>query len=177
MFELWLHIIGIACILLFSLYSSIYFLMKPSSSAFTKLVATLIFAFTIVLMFRRDTYLPFLGYTVFPSALMPQEDVVPNGATEEAQIMFDKSVGDGTIVVYWASQPSNTVADKPSDAYDRYRNSGITTVKNGKAKIKFACPGEYYVPLKYKLKRHVHYRLCCAKYGLMSPVKTMYVRC
>lgn len=177
MLQLWIHIVGIAIVLLFSLYSSLRFVISKSAGIFLKLVATIAFAFTVILIIKRDTYLPFLGYAAFPISLMPQEDVAPINATKEIDLTFDETVKDGTYVIYWGAQPSDDAAVSPSMAYGDYRNTGVTSVRGGKAKVKFACPGEYYVPFGRKMNRHIHYRLCCARNGMLGPVQTAFVRC
>lgn len=177
MFDLWLHIIAIASILVFSLYSTLFFLVSRNSGVFVKFVATLVLVMTVVLIIRRDTYLPFLGYAAFPSSLVPDGDVHPKNATKEVELVFDEYVKDGTTVIYWGALPSDDVARTPQLAYGNFNNTGVTKVSHGKAMIKFACPGEYYVPSGKKLNRHIHYRLCCEKYGMLGPVQTAYVRC
>lgn len=177
MFELWMYIIAIASILVFSLYSTLFFMISKNTGIVVKIVATFILAVTLVLIIRRDTYLPFLGYAAFPPSLIPIDDVHPKNATKEVELTFDQPVKDGTTVIYWGALPSNDVAQTPQLAYGDFSNTGVTKVSGGKAVIKFACPGEYYVPTGKKLNRHIHYRLCCEKYGLMSPVQTAYVRC
>lgn len=176
MIHLWFHIIAMACILAFSLYGAIFFLMNKSSTIL-KVVSAVMCGIIVITMFRRDTYLPFLGYAAFPPSLIPKEDVAPKGATQSIELPFDESVKDGTIVVYWGALPLNEVSDSPEQAYDSFVNSGTAVVRNGTAKITFQCPGEYNIPSGRKLKRHLHYRLCCAKYGMLGPVQTVYVRC
>ena len=172
MFDLWLHIIAIGSILVFSLYSTLFFVISKNVGMLVKIVATFVLAMSVVLILRRDTYLPFLGYAAFPPSLLPDGEVQPKDASKEVELAFDPSVKDGTTVIYWGALPSNDVAQTPQLAYGNFKNTGVTKVLRGKAVIKFACPGEYYVPLGKKMNRHIHYRLCCEKFGLLGHLRT-----
>lgn len=177
MMSIWLHLVSMGVILLFSLYSTIHFMLSRTSGIFVKVVATFAFLGTVITIFKRDTYLPFLGYAAFPPFLIPDADVRPKTASQEIELSFDASVKDGTRVIYWGALPSENVASSPQLAYGNFQNTGVTTVQGGKAKVAFACPAEYRIPSGRKLNRHIHYRLCCAGYGLLGPVETAYVRC
>ncbi len=166
-----------ALVLLFSLYSALLFIISKNTTIAAKVVATIVLAITIILFIRRDTYLPFLGYAAFPPSLLPSDDVTPKNASKEIELMFDKGVKDGTTIIYWGALPSDEVSKSPRLAYGDFSNTGVTRVTGGKAVIKFACPGQYYVPSGRKLNRHVHYRLCCDLTGMLGPVQTAYVRC
>lgn len=129
---------------------------------------------TLWISFRRDTYLPFLGPAAFPKSLIPG-DFAPVNSNTEITVPFEAA--DGTRVIYWGALASGEVSPNPKDAYGDYSNAGVATVKDKKALIRFHCPGEYYVPMGRKLKRHIHYRFCCVKSGLLGPVRTIWVKC
>lgn len=177
MLSVWLHMVSIACILLFSLYSTLFFVISRDVGMLVKIIAMIVFTATIVMMFRRDVYLPFLGYAAFPPSLIPNKDVVPEKADKEIELVLGTHVPNGTAVIYWGALPSNNVAQSPKLAYGNYSNMGVSHVKNGKVLVKFACPSQYKVRAGMKLNRHIHYRLCYPQHGLLSPVFTEYVRC
>lgn len=139
-----------------------------------KFIALIVIIMTLWLVFRRDTYLPFLGYCAFPKSLIPN-DFAPIGSTTEISVPID--MPNGYRIVYWGSMTSDKTASNPKLAYGDYSNAGVATVRDGEVKVRFNCPGEYYVPSGRKLKRHLHYRVCCDKSGLLGPVKTVYVKC
>ena len=124
------------------------------------------------IMFFRDTYLPFLGPTIAPIAVLP--DQIPDGATRHKQIQ----VQPGQKVLYWASEPSNeSLKQIPSwrQAYSEFKNVGITTANSaGLATLKVRDPQAYTVPIKGRLEPHVHYRVCYTN-GMMGPVETVYI--
>jgi hypothetical protein len=89
---------------------------------------------------------------------------------------------DGTRIIYWgalASPIPSGVYPNPYTAYGNFSNAGVATIKQGEAVIRFHCPGQYKVGriVERKLKRHIHYRLCCGKAGLLGPVQTLWVNC
>jgi len=139
-----------------------------------KLVSLIVFVMIIWVMFRRDTFLPFLGYAAYPVSLVPKESV-PLGANKEVTLPIDAP--DGTRVIYWGAKPSEQVKNNPITAYGDYSNAGVATVESKEAIIRFGCPSEYKVGLGKRLRRHIHYRLCCAQSGLIGPVETVWVTC
>lgn len=127
------------------------------------------------LLFQRDTYLPFLGDAVFPSSMIV-DDRTPEGANAEVTVRL--AVPDGTKVIFWGAEPSPSIVGNPWDAYAKYTNSGVSTVRGGQATLKFKCPAEYKVMNgAKKLKRHIHYRTCCTRNAMMGPVETVDVSC
>jgi hypothetical protein len=129
------------------------------------LVSLLLAAIVIT---KRDTWLPFLGTTVFPPGVLRAS--VPKVGME-----MDVPVrGGAQRVVYWAATPGPTVRT-PEAAYDDYSNSGVVDVVDGKATIVLQCPSNYYVKGR-RLKKHVHYREVYAD-GLLGPVRMADVIC
>ncbi len=134
------------------------------------------FLCALYLAFQRDTWLPFLGESVLPSALVPLK--VNSGDTE-----VSVRVRPEAKVVYWSAKPSTS--DNESDdgsvpevkaAYDDYSNSGVTQANiDGVAKMAFNKGTDYEVPSGRVIKSHVHYREMDLEYGMMGPVQTVYV--
>lgn len=110
----------------------------------------------LLLFFRRDTYLPFLGTTVFPSGALMEK--VPQGAGQEVVIRTIP----GAKVVYWAAEPAR--GDSLGDykkAYGTYENAGVAIADaQGDVRMKIrGAPRSYTVPWKGELPPHVHFRV------------------
>ncbi len=122
------------------------------------------------IMFERDTYLPFLGRTVFPC------DILKPSMPKDSTMKVTLKTRPNSKVVYWASNPSTTghIVDY-KEAYGDYENSGIAVSDdNGIVDLPIMEPQPYYVPFKGLLPTHVHYRVCCSK-GIVGPVRTIYL--
>jgi uncharacterized membrane protein YuzA (DUF378 family) len=108
--------------------------------------------------FYRDTYLPFLGPTIMPSALLNPQ--VPKDADFEVQV----SLRPGLKVLYWASEPANKnlqYIQNWRNAYNDYTNAGVAVADgSGKATLRVRKPQPYNVPIKGELEPHIHYRVC-----------------
>jgi uncharacterized membrane protein YuzA (DUF378 family) len=121
----------------------------------------------VVLMFQRETFLPFLGSTVMPQ---PVTEYTPTGDLVSKTV---KNLPANVKVIYWASLPSDTVFNNPQDAYDNYKNQGITTTDdNGVAILQVLNPSSYKVPIRGTLKPHIHYRYW-TEAGVASKVYTI----
>jgi len=119
----------------------------------TRVLYLCIGAAALFLAFSRDTYLPFLGETVFPSSILQEQ--TPAGATRTVRV----KVKPLTKVVFWASEPGDNLDKKTFDiAYGKYENAGVTVSdKDGNAYLKVREPQPYKVPFE-SLTPHVHYR-------------------
>jgi len=110
----------------------------------------------VFLFFRRDTYLPFLGPTIFPVGALGARQ--PQGASQEITVRTTPNAR----VVYWASEPArgDPLGDY-KEAYGAYENAGVAIADaQGDAKLKVrGPPRSYMVPLKGELKPHVHFRV------------------
>lgn len=120
--------------------------------------------------FSRDTYLPFLGKTVFPCSLL--KDSVPEGADLSVQV----KVRPGAKVIFWASEPANKDLHELQDwrkAYMEFKNAGVTTADaTGIATLSVRTPQSYTVPMKGALDAHIHYRECVSD-GMVGRVETV----
>jgi uncharacterized membrane protein YuzA (DUF378 family) len=125
----------------------------------------------LVLAFNRDTYLPFLGESVFPCSVLT--DQVPAGATRAVQVQ----VTPGAKVIYWASEPADGDGKMPNfeGAYRQYLNAGVTTADDtGLAVLKVREPQAYTVPFRGQLDPHVHFRICGMS-GFIGRIKTVFL--
>ena len=127
----------------------------------------------LFIMFKRDTYLPFLGETVMPCSLLT--DRTPSGATVEVTIKGTP----GRKVLYWAAEPSTEHLKKMQDwrgAYGDFMNVGVATIRaDGSATLAVRKPQQYTVPWKGPLDAHVHYRIC-GDGGMLGRVETMSIQ-
>jgi uncharacterized membrane protein YuzA (DUF378 family) len=126
----------------------------------------------LMVMFNRDTYLPFLGESVAPCGAFP--DRTPPGATKEVMVM----VRPGAKVIYWASEPAMDGLKQIMDwkkAYADFENAGLVTADmQGRARLLIRPPQAYTAPMAGRLEPHVHYRVCEPK-GWMSRVQTKFI--
>lgn len=139
-------------------------------------LATLIYVLVgvsaLVIMFDRDTYLPFLGPMVAPCSVLENRD--PPGATREVKVV----VSPNTKVIYWAAEPASNKLEKINSwkqAYLDYQNAGVATSNgDGVAILKIREPQSYRVPFKGELAPHVHYRVC-GEAGWMGRINTAFL--
>jgi hypothetical protein len=78
--------------------------------------------------------------------------------------------------MYWAAEPGTkhlqTLPDW-RDAYLEFKNAGVAVADDTRmAKLRVRKPQPYTVPLKGKLKPHIHYRVCMNQ-GFIGPVQTV----
>lgn len=127
----------------------------------------------VYLASRRDTYLPFLGKSVFPCGPLTEKKPA------NADVSVTVQVEPNSNVVYWAAEPGQGAYENPWIAYDKYANSGVSrSDATGKAVLEFRSPGGYKVNklgmFEKLLNPHVHYRVCSYN-GMMGPVETVKV--
>lgn len=126
----------------------------------------------LMIMFDRDTYLPFLGETVMPPSVLAER--VPSGASVAVKVR----VPPGSKVMYWAAEPSTEGLELMKDwreAYQAFENAGVTHADSrGNAILKVRPPQAYSVPFRGRLDPHVHYRVCHPD-GMMGRVETVFL--
>lgn len=186
-FYVWLHIVIITIVLVGALnWGSIgLFSFNFVNKIFKKkaiYIYILVGLAALYLALKRDTYLTFLGWTVFPANLLKVSKPT------NSNVKLDVDVKPGAIkVLYWASNPkssSDVISDKLANAqtyikaYENTENVGVVEVLNGKATLHFLCPSKYTVGtiLKRELEKHVHYRMVYPN-NWLSDVYTVKVDC
>ena len=167
------EIIFIVIILLFTAISTLKTILNNRENMVLRLLCIVIFGITFWMMFQRDTYLPFLGYSALSPSVL-KDSLVPENSNIETSIPINAE--NGTKILYWGAIPSKMVKPTPMAAYGDFGNSGVTYVHEGKAVFRFNCPSKYNVPWGMTLDRHIHYRMLLPD-GILSPVKTVYVNC
>ena len=129
---------------------------------------------TLLLAFRRDVYLPFLGQTLVPAAAL--ELKTPQGANESVTI----TTRPGAKVLYWAAEPDPNGSDKVlkpwNEAYGNNENSGVVkAAEDGKAILRIRGPPQAYrVPMKGRLEPHVHFRVE-ESHGMLGRVQSVFI--
>jgi len=128
----------------------------------------------LLLAFRRDVYLPFLGEALVPAGAISLK--TPQGANESVTI----KTRPGAKVIYWAAEPNPSGSEKVlaswNDAYKTFENSGVVqAAEDGVALLRIRGPPQAYkVPMKGALAPHVHFRVE-STYGMFGRVQTVYV--
>ena len=123
----------------------------------------------ILLTFKKYTWLPFLGETVLPSSIIP---VTKNTGDTTISI----KVKPNTKIAYWSSLPSTDNKIDVEKAYDNFSNAGVNmSDENGNVTLTFNKGTGYVVPGGRFIKPHVHYRQLNNKFGMIGPVKTIYL--
>jgi uncharacterized membrane protein YuzA (DUF378 family) len=121
------------------------------------------------LAMKKTTWLPFLGYSAFPS-----KTFVPNKEPKKGNTVVEVKVRPNTRVAYWASSPKNYVP-QVEEAYGDFSNSGVVTSNNiGVAKLVIEAGTSYIVPSGREINRHIHYRELDLPWGMMGDIKTRY---
>jgi hypothetical protein len=176
LYELKLQMIARAWVLLFAMAASVRVLFDNGRRSLLAQVAALgALLAAIALVMQRDTHLPFLGPAAIPSSVL-RDDTVPAGSNVRVEVPI-LGAKDGDRILYWGAKPGRSIAESPWDAYGDYANAGIASVAGGKAVLRFHCPARYRTPHGRTLPRHVHYRRCCARSGLIGRVETLDVDC
>jgi hypothetical protein len=167
----------ITIILLYSIISSLYILFNDNYNIFIRIFAIFIIASAVILMMKKDTFLPFLGLAHLPNTLIADEKI-PKGANLSYTIDMNE-YEDGTIIIYWAANKTDKIIEDPYEAYKNYNNVGVSKVKNGRAEVRIFCPDRYKVKKVFNqlLERHFHYRIVYKDTGFLSPVMTVKVDC
>jgi hypothetical protein len=167
----------ITIILLYSIISSLYILFNDNYNIFIRILAIFIIAAAVILMMKKDTFLPFLGLAHLPNTLIADEKI-PKGANLSYTIDMNE-YEDGTIIIYWAANKTDKIIEDPYEAYKNYNNVGVSKVKNGRAEVRIFCPDRYKVKKVFNqlLERHFHYRIVYKDTGFLSPVMTVKVEC
>ena len=135
-----------------------------------KVIYVIIALAAINLALKKKTWLPFLGYSAFPTAVF-----VPNKVNKNASIKVVVKVKPNTRVAYWASKNIQGQVPFVEEAYDDFSNSGVVTSDNkGIATLAIEPSTPYVVPSGREIPKHIHYRMLDLPSGMMGDVKTVY---
>ncbi len=140
----------------------------------SSILYVIIGACSLMLAFRRDVYLPFLGQTVFPAGALSLK--TPQSANESVEI----TTRPAAKVVYWAAEPNVNAHPKKipgwNTAYDEFDNAGVIVAdERGRATLRIRGPPQpYTVPIHGQIKPHIHFRVEEPN-GFFGRVKTYYM--
>lgn len=167
-------IIGVIMALLIFIFKEIYVVLSDGMAYSGWMFYVAIFgAIALVkVVISRESYLPFLGKTVMPAALLTERE---NKSRNLRNVHV--KVPPNAKVVYWAAQSkqSNDSIVDVQTAYSNYENSGVVVADvNGIANLKVQPPQPYTVPSLFTktIKPHVHYRYELPG-GMLSDVETI----
>ena len=147
---------------------------RPVNFHLNTVVYSLVAVSAFILLIQRDVWLPFLGKSVLPSALVPFKN------PSSSDMVVTINTRPNAKVAYWAALPvPKNSNDSDSDdypdvmtAYGNFSNSGVVmSDENGVAKLPILTGTGYEVPSGKKIPRHVHYRLI-NEYGMMGRIRT-----
>ena len=134
--------------------------------AYDKIIYLLISILALYLVFKRDTWLPFLGKTVVPG------EMIALRKPDKFDIKIKIKVKPNSKVIYWAASGKNK-NQNVDEAYNTYANSGvILSDDNGDAELLIMEGEGYNTPLSY-IDRHIHYRVFYS-HGMLGSIKTVY---
>ena len=171
--QLYVHKISIVFLVLAAINSGVMGALRVNlverlvGKSLGRVVYILMGVAAIFVAFHRDTYLPFLGESVFPSSVLQNQE--PTGATRSISIR----VSPNTKVVYWAAEPTTGKVLFADKAYGGYNNAGVAlSDQGGNVVLKVRDPQSYTIPFG-KMQPHIHFRECSMT-GFLGPVKTVY---
>lgn len=128
----------------------------------------------LILAFKRDVYLPFLGQAIIPPGALSLK--TPQGANDTVTI----KTRPGAKVIYWASEPNPHADSKVippwQDAYGDFENAGVVQADDqGVTLLRIRGPPQpYTVPMKGRIESHVHFRIDEGN-GMFGPVQIKYL--
>jgi len=175
------HIVLTVVVLLSACAWLPYAMLSMQTNMWLRIALGIIGILSLVLLFERDMYLPFLADAAFPTSLLKQTE-----STSGDVVVTIEKLPKNVKVVYWAADPKDprgiNVKDV-KDAYGDYENAGVVTTNNtGSATISLKCPQPYKVTHfgvhDMELPPHLHYRYeLPGTKGMLSEVYTFEVKC
>jgi len=136
-----------------------------------KVIYVVIALAALKLAFKKTTWLPFLGYSAFPSS-----SLIPTKFNLIGNTIVKVHVTPNTRVAYWAALPRKT-EDIPfvDDAYGHYENSGVVlSDENGVAELLILPGSEYRVHSGRVIGKHIHYRELDLASGMIGKIETVF---
>lgn len=177
MLKLKMHFYFMISIFVISVLLALHITFNNNSNWFFKSIS-IILIFIIVFMSNfKETFLPFLGSTVYPLGLIPTEMYPPKS---NFTIELDFDYPNGSKVIYWSAnsdKDKDSIYETPKDAYGDYTNSGVAIINNKKATLHIHCPNKYKVPMAGVLDKHIHYRIALVDSPILTDVRTTYIKC
>jgi len=167
----------IIIIFILSLLNALYIISNDNSSIFFKFLSIILVFFIIYKSTFKQTFLEFLGTTVYPISLIPSTFTPPKS---NYSIELDFDVPNGSKIIYWASNDAKDkkmIFNNPFEAYGAYENSGVAIVNDKKTVLQLHCPNKYKIPTGKTLNQHIHYRIAYPNNPILSDIKTIFISC
>lgn len=164
-------------IFIISFINAFYIVINEYCNLFFKFLSIFLIFLIIYKSTFKETFLHFLGESVYPISLIPNA-IYPSNTNFSIQL--DLIAPDGSKIIYWASHDNKDkhfIFNNPNDAYGNYDNSGIAIVNKNKVTINIKCPNKYKVPSGSILDQHIHYRIAFPNNPILSDVKTLKIKC
>ena len=123
-----------------------------------------------------SSYLPFLGECAVPIFNFLNDTTMDNlspSAIANGYKRIEINIPpneDGSKIIYWAANSSDSIIDSPVTAYSDFNNSGIANIVNNIAVISILCPANYKVGFQ-TLNKHIHFRVVNSN-GILSKIYT-----
>lgn len=176
--DLYIHIISLFTIIIFALLSCIYILFNDDYNTILRIICIYVITCIIFLISKKETFFPFMGMTFIPYNLLVNSPTYPEGSNVNYTINMEE-YKDNTMIIYWASENKGNIFESPYDAYNKISNSGVSVVKDGKAKIHMFCPEKYKLNKSSSktLEKHFHYRAIFKDSGFLSPIMSVKIYC
>jgi uncharacterized membrane protein YuzA (DUF378 family) len=132
-----------------------------------KIIYIIVAVCGILMALSRNTWLPFLGCTALPDAVISLK-------TPKSDMTVKVKVMPNAKVVYWAAFGKDKKDQHVTEAYADYSNSGVVMAdSNGIAQLSIIEGGPYHTSYKTN-PRHIHYRVSREHGGMLGPVETVF---
>jgi hypothetical protein len=166
--HIWITSIGLGTGIIFILNT--IFQLVDKENSMLRLFAFMGLVSLVLMLFNRDTFLPFLSENFMPEIFLQLKDRKPKKADKKVHVRVEPN----SKVLYWAADPGKEVSKTWKDGYGKFENSGIVTSDvNGKATIPLECPNRYIVHGYKILPKHVHYRVYNKNTQMLSRIYTV----
>ena len=126
----------------------------------------------VIFFHYRKLYLSFLEETVMPPNIFENKT---NKNNDKTFILKLEKGDEGKKVIYWSAKKDTDgkIVKDWKEAYDKYENSGIVDIVDGKADLTYSTPVQYKVGrFDRLLPRHLHYRILYED-GVLSKIHTI----
>ena len=177
MVNIYLYFLIMIFIIVVSIINAFYIIYSEDTTVFFKFLSFILVFLLIYKSGFKETFLPFLGSTVYPISLIPSA-IHPKKTNFSVEVNLNYP--NGSKVIYWAADggnEDNKIAKNPMDAYGNYNNSGVAIINNKKTTLHLNCPNKYKIPSGRTLDKHLHYRVAIPNNPILSNIKTLFINC
>jgi hypothetical protein len=166
--HIWLVSITIISSIVFAIVQLTSYVGRESTAV--KVLASAGLVSSTLLMFNRDTFLPFLSESFIPQIFLNLGTREPRSAERAIVVKTDPNAK----VIFWAADPGKDVKKSWKLGYNKFENSGVAVAdKDGNAKLPIICPSRYIVHGYKVLPKHLHYRSYNETTQMLSRIQTV----